>query len=177
MPVWTHSVLLLAALAPSVLYSGAQTLSAAAENDASLRHILDTQAAAWNRGDGDAWAASFADDATFINVRGQIVHGRAGIAALHRMILTGPYQGSHVEIRVRRILPLSPDTALVETDHIVTSFRALPPGVVTTSPGTLEAHMNYIARKDTSGAWLFLSAQNTAVLPGPMPMPQHEPAH
>lgn len=173
MSVWPHTVLLLAALAPASFVSAAQPLTAVTEDDTSLRAILDSQAAAWNRGDGDAWAAAFADDATFINVRGQIVAGHAGIAAIHRMILTGPYKGSHVEIRVRRILPLSAEIALVETDHIVSNFHALPPGLVPTSPGVLEAHMNYIARKGPGGAWQFVSAQNTAVLPGPMPLPPH----
>ncbi len=171
MPVWSPTVLLLAALPPTGLGAAAiaQTTVTVATDDAAFRPLLDAQTAAWNRGDGDAWAAPFTDDASFINIRGQIVHGRAGVAQLHRMILTGPYQGSHVEIRIRRVLPLAADTALVETDQTVTRFRALPPGVVATSPGALETHMNYIARKSADDTWRFLSAQNTAVLPGVLP--------
>lgn len=171
MSVWSPTVLLLAALLPIGLGAAvtAQTTVTVPTDDATLRHLLDAQTAAWNSGDGDAWATPFTDDASFINIRGQIVHGRAGIAQLHRMILTGPYHGSHVEIRLRRILPLATGVSLVETDQIVTNFHALPPGVVATSPGTLETHMNYIASKSPEGGWRFVAAQNTAVLPGMTP--------
>jgi len=54
---------------------------------------------AWNSGDGDAWAARFAEDAEFVDVVGRVQQGRAVIAAEHQKIFDTIYRGSRIEIR------------------------------------------------------------------------------
>jgi uncharacterized protein (TIGR02246 family) len=49
---------------------------------------------AWNDGDGEAFGSNFAPEASFVNIRGEHIVGRASIAAGHAGILTTIYAGS-----------------------------------------------------------------------------------
>ncbi len=133
-----------------------------------LAHILEEQAAAWNRGDAAAWAAAFTDDADFVNIRGQVFAGRAAVAAQHARIFAGPFKGSHITITIRRSSEPAPGLALIETDQTVTHFAFLPPGIAPTAEGSLLTHMKYVAMA-RDGAWHLIAAQNTAALPEAAP--------
>jgi uncharacterized protein (TIGR02246 family) len=133
---------------------------------AAIQKILDEEAAAWNRGDGPSWASAFTDDADFVNILGQVFHGRAAIGEQHRRILSGPFQGSHAVISIRQITPVAPDVVLVETLHEVTNFKFLPPGISPTSSEVIRTRMKYVAVYHGAG-WQFIAAQNTAILPEP----------
>ncbi len=50
-------------------------------DEAGLRSLFQDQEAAWNPGDGAAFAAAFTEDSDFINVRGDLFHGRTMIVA------------------------------------------------------------------------------------------------
>jgi uncharacterized protein (TIGR02246 family) len=49
---------------------------------------------AWNKGDGEAFAAPFAEDAEFVNIRGEHHHGRTPIAMGHQAIFDSIYKDS-----------------------------------------------------------------------------------
>ena len=51
---------------------------------AELQGFLDEQAAAWTRGDLDAFCASYAEDATFVSPTTGITHGRDEVLARYR---------------------------------------------------------------------------------------------
>ena len=55
---------------------------------------------AWNAGDGAAFGAAFAEDADFVTVRGELLHGPEAIGAGHQGIFDSIYAGSTVEYRV-----------------------------------------------------------------------------
>jgi uncharacterized protein (TIGR02246 family) len=50
---------------------------------------------AWNAGDGVAFARPFAEDADFVNIRGEQARTRDAIAAGHLNAPTGPLAGIH----------------------------------------------------------------------------------
>lgn len=129
-----------------------------------LRVILREQEEAWNRGDGNAFAKAFTEDSDFVNVRGDVFHGRAEIAARHSAIFSGPFKGSHLSLAIRRLTFLGSDVALIETDHELTNFQRMAPGIAATAPGVLRTHMKYVAVK-RNGEWALVAAQNTAVSP------------
>ena len=58
------------------------------------RRPVHSLEAAWNAGDGDAFAAPFAADADFVNVRAEHHRGRQAIAAGHTAIFRSIYAGS-----------------------------------------------------------------------------------
>jgi uncharacterized protein (TIGR02246 family) len=49
---------------------------------------------AWNRGDGPGFAAPFADDADFVDIRADYHKGRAEVAEGHASILAGIFKDS-----------------------------------------------------------------------------------
>ena len=51
---------------------------------------------AWNAGDGEAFARRFAEDADFVNIRGEHFRTRPIIAAGHQAIFDSIYRGSVV---------------------------------------------------------------------------------
>jgi uncharacterized protein (TIGR02246 family) len=153
-------VLVLGAYADS---SAAQTSSSA---ESQIQRILSAEEVAWNVGDSISWGSAFAEDADFVNILGQVFHGREAIVQVHGRVLAGPYQGSHTKITIRQFKQITPDVALIETVHEVTGYKFLPPGIIPTSAGVLRTRMKYVAvRRDE--AWQFIAAQNTAILPEP----------
>jgi uncharacterized protein (TIGR02246 family) len=56
--------------------------------------VLSRLESAWNAGDGVAFGAPYAPDATFVTVRGERHRGRSAIAAGHAAILATIYAGS-----------------------------------------------------------------------------------
>jgi uncharacterized protein (TIGR02246 family) len=132
------------------------------ESSAALEPMLHHQQTAWNAGDGVTWSAAFTDDADFVNILGDVFHGREAIARQHVFILTGPYKGSRATITIRSLTLPAPTIALIETDYKVTQFRVLPPGMQATSPGVLKTRMKYVAAKQDD-QWRFIAAQNTVV--------------
>ncbi|RST29621.1 SgcJ/EcaC family oxidoreductase [Sphingomonas ginkgonis] len=62
--------------------------------------------AAWNAGDGDAFAAVFSPQADFVNVLGHHACGRDEIAAGHRGIFESVYKGSRNRFSVQDLRDL-----------------------------------------------------------------------
>ena len=132
--------------------------------ESQIQRILSAQEVAWNVGDSISWGSAFAEDADFVNILGQVFHGREAIVQVHGRILAGPYQGSHTTITIRQFKQITPDVALIETVHEVTGYKFLPPGIIPTTTGVLRTRMKYVAvRRDET--WQFIAAQNTAILP------------
>lgn len=144
------------------------TGAAAQQSDPAIEQLFHQQKAAWNAGDGVAWSSAFTDDADFINIRGDVFHGREAIASRHVAIFTGFFKGSHAATTIRSITQPVPTVAIIETDNEITQFKTLPPGIVASSPGVLKTRMKFIALKQ-GDQWHFIAAQNTAVLPPPIP--------
>lgn len=139
-------------------------LSAQGADESALREMLRVQTAAWNRGDGPGWAKDFTDDCDFINIRGDVFHGRTDLGARVNAILQGPFKGSHLSLSIRRFTLLTGDVALIETDHDLSNFPGMVPGIAATSHGVLKTHMKYVALKKANH-WYFVAAQNTAISP------------
>jgi uncharacterized protein (TIGR02246 family) len=142
----------------SLLYSGRMP-------SREIIEILREQTEAWNRGDGLAWAKDFTDDCDFVNLRGNILHGRADVGTSVAAGLQGALKGSHLSLTLRQFNLLTPDIALVDTDYDLTGIQGVLPGVVVTD-GVLNTRLKYVAvRRDRH--WRFIAAQNTIVLPTP----------
>jgi uncharacterized protein (TIGR02246 family) len=154
-------ILRMIALGCAAIYLNA----AQSREETSIREILREQTEAWNRGDGIAWAKEFTDDCDFVNLRGDILHGRADIGTSIAASLHGGLKGSHLSLALRQLSLLTPDIALVDTDYEFTGIQGVLPGVAVTD-GILKTRLKYVAvRRDRH--WHFIAAQNTIVLPAP----------
>jgi uncharacterized protein (TIGR02246 family) len=68
---------------------------------------------AWNAGDSEAFAAPFAEDATFVQIYGGQLDGRRAIEASHRHIFDTVYQGSQASFTLRSVRVVRADVAIV----------------------------------------------------------------
>ena len=62
-----------------------------------VEEIAGRLESAWNAADGAAFAAPFAPDADFVNIRGELHTGREAIGAGHQAIFESIYAGSTLE--------------------------------------------------------------------------------
>jgi uncharacterized protein (TIGR02246 family) len=87
--------------------------SLSAVDRTNIEALVASLEAAWNAGDGDAFAGPFTVDSDFVNIRGEHHRGRAAVAAGHVAILRSIYAGStnHYTIETARLLHA--DVALV----------------------------------------------------------------
>jgi len=120
----------------------------------ALVHSLDS---AWNAGDGDAFAAPFAPDADFVNVRAEHHRGRPAIAAGHAGIFRSIYAGSTNHYVVKSARLLTGDVALVHVDATLD----VPSGPLA---GRMQALFSMVLVRDGRD-WQIASFHNTLVPP------------
>jgi uncharacterized protein (TIGR02246 family) len=123
----------------------------------ALAGVVDRLEAAWNALDGDAFAAPFADDADFVNIRGQHFRGRAAIAAGHTGIFRTIYAGSRNRYAIDGTRLLRPDVALVH----VRAELDVPQGPLA---GRHLACFSMVLTKD-AGTWTIAAFHNTLQAP------------
>ncbi|HEX3781515.1 MAG TPA: SgcJ/EcaC family oxidoreductase [Pseudonocardiaceae bacterium] len=91
----------------------------------TVAEIITELTRAWAAGDGEAWAANFAEDAMFVDVLGNLHRGRNDIARSHQWIFDTIYRDSRivdfVQVAQR---PVGDDTLVVHT----TSTLRVPAG-------------------------------------------------
>ncbi|WP_031466649.1 SgcJ/EcaC family oxidoreductase [Sciscionella sediminilitoris] len=74
-----------------------------------IEDVLGALRLAWDANDGAAWAASFTEDADFVDVLGRMQRGRETIAEEHQKIFDTIYRGSRAEFWPLSSYPLSGD--------------------------------------------------------------------
>lgn len=85
----------------------------------ALENIVRQLEAAWNAVDASAFASHFAQDADFVNIRGEHHQGRPAIAAGHAAIFRTIYLGSTVNMTLETARLLHPDVALVHVHSVL----------------------------------------------------------
>ena len=76
---------------------------------------------AWNAADGAAFAAPFAPDADFVNIRGELHTGREAIAAGHQGIFDTIYAGSTLRYRVLQARELDDRAILAHVGAVLSA--------------------------------------------------------
>jgi uncharacterized protein (TIGR02246 family) len=120
---------------------------------AAFERIVRQLEAAWNAGDGAAFAAPFAEDAEFVNIRGEYFRSRAAIAAGHAGIFRSIYAGSVNQYTMEGARLLSADVALVRV-HAVLEVPAGP------LAGTHRARFSLVLTAK-AGGWEIAMLHNT----------------
>jgi len=159
-----NSILAAAALllVPAYLSSSAETATLTPTQQ--IQQIVARQLDSWNRNDAASWASDYSSQATFINVRGDVVKGRHAIESIHAFIFNGPYKGTRLSASIDSIEFPAPHVAIADITSEVRGFATLPPGLAPTEPGIFRTRLKYILVEE-SGVWRIAAAQNTAVSP------------
>ncbi len=87
-----------------------------AADEAAIRAAIKQVEAGWNAGDGDAFAAPFAEDADYVVVDGRHVQGRAVIAEGHEHIFRTIYRDSRNTATIRSVRWLRDDVAVAHVE-------------------------------------------------------------
>ncbi len=124
---------------------------------AALERIVRLMEAAWNAGDGEAFAAPFAADADFVNIRAEHFRGRPAIAAGHAAIFRTIYAGSTNQLKVESTRLLRPGVALVRVLATLDS----PQGPLA---GRHRARFTMVVTKERGG-WEIAAFHNTLEAP------------
>ena len=85
----------------------------------SIEALVQSMEDAWNAGDGAAFAAPMANDADFVNVRGEHFRGRDTIAGGHSAIFRTIYAGSTNRYTLENARMLTPDVALIHVRAVM----------------------------------------------------------
>ena len=109
--------------------------------------------AAWNKADAAAFAAEFADDADFVNIRGDYASGRHAIAEGHAHIWGSIYAGSQVRYSLRQVRQLAPNVLLVHLDAELHVPRGPLAGQTSALPS--------LVLVSAEGGWKIASFHNT----------------
>jgi uncharacterized protein (TIGR02246 family) len=117
--------------------------------------IINRQEHAWNAGDGEAFAAPFADDADFVNVLGEHHRGRTTIAAGHQGIFDTVYRGSSVRCRLVQAKRVADGVIVVH----YRSDLSVPAGPLA---GEHHAVPSFVLVRGGDG-WKITSFQNTLI--------------
>src|SRR5918996_5204609 len=86
---------------------------------AAIEGLVGRLEAAWKAMDGSAFAAPFAVDADFVNIRGERFCGRSAIATGHAAIFRTIYAGSTTQMTVEAARLLRPEVALVHVHAVL----------------------------------------------------------
>lgn len=108
---------------------------------------------AWNAGDGAAFAQPFAEDADFVNIRGEHFRTREAIARGHQGIFNSIYKGSVVRYQVAGVRAIAPEVLLA---HVNATLKA-PTGPLA---GEHRSLFTVVLTKGPD-AWLIAAFHNT----------------
>ena len=133
-------------------------------SDAPIRAIIAAQAAAWDAGDGAAYAKDLAPDASFTNLFGMVMYGAPAFAERHRHILATFYKGTTKHHAIRRIRFVTEDVAIVDIDNEVRGVKAMPPGIPVPPDGIIKTQlMEVFVRR--GGRWWVEAYHNVDTKP------------
>ena len=110
---------------------------------------------AWNAADGTAFARAFAEDADFVNIRGEQFRTREAIAKGHDVIFKTIYKNSIVRYQVAGVRAIAPGVLVA---HVKSKLQA-PTGPLAGEHGSLFTLVLVQNQKD----WRIAAFQNTLV--------------
>ena len=114
-----------------------------------IKALWQRMAEAWAAGSGEKFAAVFAPDTDFVNVRGQEQHGRETVAKGHQMLFDSRYRDTTLTADVHTIRPINDNAAVVHVESTVHSSDG-------TAMGTHAQAV--VERRD--GEWLITAFHN-----------------
>jgi uncharacterized protein (TIGR02246 family) len=129
---------------PTKEYGRAAVLTVGDDN--SIRLLLARLYDAWARGDGNAYAACFAQKSDYITFNGVHLRTRAENAELHGALFRGVLKGTKLSAEIESLELLSNSIALVHT----------------VGSGRKKSYQTYVLVK-SDAEWLIRSFQNTRV--------------
>jgi len=116
-----------------------------------VKDVLAALAAAWERGDADAYGALFTEDASYTIFVGTVYHGRRDIVQSHRVLFRKFLKGTKLSVGKTHVRYYGPDTAIVTSTGDTYKRR----------PGKPTKVQTYTLVRQADGSWLIAAFHNT----------------
>lgn len=126
------------------------------QDEAAIRDVVKRVEAGWNAGDGEAFAAPFAEDADYVIVNGRHEKGRATIAEGHKYIFSTIYKGSNNTYTVEDVRFLRPDVAVAHVHHVLKYHDG-------ETTHEVQARSTWVLTKN-GDEWTIAAFQNTPIM-------------
>ncbi len=137
------------------VFSAVQAPTASSPTTVAVE-VLGRLESAWNAGDGAAFGAAYAPDASFVTIRGDRIRGSVAIAQGHAGIFATIYAGSVNTMELVRAEELAPGVVL----SLAVSTLECPSGPLA---GIHQASSTSVITRAADGSWLVASTHNTLV--------------
>ena len=138
------------------------TQASHSEDEAAIRKIVAEQAAAWNAGDGAAYARHVGPEAAFTNLFGMVMYGADAFAKRHSAILSTFYKGTTKVHNVRKLRFVTPDVAIVDIDNEVHGVKTMPAGITVPADGVVKTQLMEVFVRHGAG-WQIEAYHNVDV--------------
>jgi uncharacterized protein (TIGR02246 family) len=129
----------------------------AQEDEQAIRDIAQRLEAAWNSGNGQEFAAPFAEDSDYVVVDGRHIKGRLANAEGHQFIFDTIYRGSTNTMQVESVRFIRPDVAVAHVRHHLKFSRD-------GQPAEGHARSTWVLTRN-KGVWSIAAFQNTPIQP------------
>ncbi len=114
-----------------------------------IKALWQRMAEGWAAGSGERFAAVFAPDTAFVNVRGEEQHGREAVAKGHQMLFESRFRDTTLTVDEPAIRFVNDDVAVV---HVVSTVDGTEGRLVSTHAQAV------VERRD--GEWLITAFHN-----------------
>jgi uncharacterized protein (TIGR02246 family) len=127
------------------------------EDEQAIRDIAQRLEEGWNSGNGQAFAAPFAEDSDYVIVDGRHIKGRLANAQGHQFIFDTIYRGSTNTMRIESVRFIRPDVAIAHVRHHLKFSRD-------GQPAESHTRSTWVLTRD-KGQWSIAAFQNTPIQP------------
>jgi uncharacterized protein (TIGR02246 family) len=114
---------------------------------------IDATVAAWAEGDGEAYAAGFTEDATYVTFVGTLYRGREEIGRAHQALFDKFLKGSRLVDEILDVRLLGSDAAVVTSRGDVAEHGE--------RPAKLSKVQTYTMVREADGEWRIAAFHNT----------------
>lgn len=121
-----------------------------------IKQTISKMESAFNQHDADALNRHFTQNATWVNVMGEMLSGWEQINNAHKIVLTGPLLHSYAKYFVEKLVFIRQDVAIV---HIRQYPATLKGELIEDGQGSLAV---YVMVKEQN-TWLLAAGQNTLI--------------
>lgn len=126
-------------------------------DEAAIHDLVRQLLAAWNRGDGHAYGALFADDADYVAFDGSHTKGRQEIATSHQELFDKWVKGTRLVGKIESVRFLSPEVALVHA-----TGSTIFPGEDKPRPSRDSIQTLVVIQR--GGEWIFTAFHNNRIV-------------
>jgi uncharacterized protein (TIGR02246 family) len=126
-------------------------------DEGAIRDVVAGMSAAWEAGDGAAFAEFYAEDADQTVWSGRYIKGRDDIREGHQQIFDSIYKDTRMDKKIKAIRFITDDVCLVHLESTIV-------GPESSLGSGMQSRPLLVLKRQADGRWLIEALQNTPVV-------------